>query len=115
MILASRESLGDIDVPSLARIAESLHAIRGTPGEFLLSDRLTWLGLLEFLYVREGGDWLDVSECTRINANWGASAAAPVSRLWNLASPVFHDLETARRAVNGHFDTCSRCGNLLET
>ena len=63
---------------------------------------------LERFYVREGGDWLVLSERTRtwkFQPRWISvrGVAAPASRVWNLASPLFYDLATARQSVDGYF------------
>lgn len=59
---------------------------------------------LEYCYVREGGDWIDVSEFAGVAqlAGWGPGGS-PASRLWNVASPLFHDYETACRNVERHW------------
>ncbi len=52
---------------------------------------------LETMYVREGGDWLDVCAAAERIAQagswWGRGGRR--SRLWNLTSPLFHDYATA--------------------
>ena len=63
------------------------------------AERIYLRNAIEHWYVREGGDWIDVSEAAanrHINYKilWGGPGAAP-SRLWNVASPLFHDYQTA--------------------
>jgi len=79
----------------------SLEAVYG--GERLLTH-----SLLEHWYVREGGDWLAVNHASQNYWTTGGRTPAGVpSPIWNLFSPLFHDLATARADVDCTFDALS--------
>lgn len=95
MILASKESAEAIDTCGLARRIDEVIGPPQRPVE-LLRGEVVWLHcLLDYIYVRDGGDWLDVSECARRSSMSGN----PPWRIWNLASPLFHDWRTAHDSV----------------
>lgn len=103
MMIAAREPHAQIEVRALADFAAQLQPLPFNPADLFESERLTEHSLLEHCFVRHGGDWLDISECV---FNWpqpyGGTHPAP-TRIWNLASPVFHDLATARRRVDAQY------------
>src|SRR5438046_1086116 len=61
----------------------------------------------EQCFVREGGNWLDVSETSKYSPRW--RTPVPASRLWNLASVVFHHYESASRAIDDVLATFQEC------
>jgi hypothetical protein len=68
---------------------------------------------LETIYAREGGDWLVLSEVPANPPTWSyMPPTAASSTLWNLTSPLFHDLPTARRQVDDSFATLHGCTSL---
>lgn len=73
------------------------------------AERLFYHSLLEHLFVSDGGDWLDVSAAAGLNSGGGAAW-----RGWNLLSPLFRDLATARGRVDRAFEYLSRGANLVE-
>ncbi|MFH1418644.1 MAG: hypothetical protein ABII12_10225 [Planctomycetota bacterium] len=100
MILTAREPHARIDTLALAaQVYEVIGPIE-KPSEFLEGERLRLHALLDHMYVREGGDWLAVSHARMANPY---SSGTPASRLWNLASPLFHDFAAARRRVDDYF------------
>jgi hypothetical protein len=94
MILASRESLAPVDTGALAIEAESIQCF------------------LETVYVREGGDWLAVSDLVKYRAPRAFGAPLAPSRLWNLTSPLFDDLAATRAAVEQHWSMAASCTDL---
>jgi len=98
MVYCVSESAGAIDTHELMLQIDSIEAPGATPGALLEEARLSMQCYLEFVYVREGAGWLSVSDSVSTS---GASGGAPKpSRIWNLASPLFHDLGSARAAVD---------------
>ena len=107
MMYSTSESCGSIDT---LQLAIAVHETFGSvlANELLAEDILMTHAWLEGFYVREDGEWLVLSERPRYAAHaphWGpvAAGSAPASRVWNLASPLFHDLATARKAVDDYF------------
>lgn len=97
----------------IAAFASELDRVMGPelrPQDLCEGERLTLINALEHLYVREGGDWLDVSEAARFARTWmggvpgrlGGGGVAP-RRTWNLLAPVFHNLAEAKRVVEEQF------------
>ena len=80
------------------------------PSDILEGERLCANSALEHLYVREGGDFAAVDEFVRWSngAGWGGGAKRP-SVLWNVLSPLFHDLPTARAAHDAFFTATDTC------
>lgn len=97
-----------------ARIERIIGAPLG-PRKLLEGDRLAALCQMEFLFVREGGQWLDVSETARLY--WrlltGTNTPQAPPRLWNLASPLFHDLPEATRRVERIWAELEGCVDLV--
>ena len=99
--LAAREGSPQVDTALLVREVDSILP------PVLLSVGLakaTWIeahNSIDTYFVRNGGDWLDVSElATGWNAARSAWRGSPQSRtshtrLLNIASPLFHDYATA--------------------
>lgn len=77
------------------------------PADLLEGERLRMHFELECLYVREGGDWLAVSEAAHqyavYRAVWTGVTPNAVSRWWNLTSPLYHSLERARSEIDRRF------------
>jgi hypothetical protein len=71
------------------------------PNELLAGERACESAILDELYVRDGGDWLDVSQAAArtLQALPGGGGVSP-SRLWNLATVLFHDYDSARRRID---------------
>ncbi len=72
---------------------------------------------LESYFVRDGG-WLDVSKYSYRVGPWrNAAGFTPLpsrpSRVWNLLSPVFGDLDQARRDVDERARVLGTCTNLV--
>jgi hypothetical protein len=106
----------DLAVPS-ADLAKRVHAVLGpalAPGELLAGTRIALLARLEAMYVREGGNWLDVSAAVeQISGQWASQwggGGTPPSRIWNLTSPVFHTHEEAAASVHAFFAQLDQAG-----
>jgi len=87
-----------------------------TPENLVTGERLAMHARLEQCYVREGGDWLAVDAAVLSpDRPWVFIRPIPtsVSRVWNVLSPVFHDLGTARSVVDEYFDQFRVCTNLV--
>lgn len=106
IILASREPQPIVDAPSLIREIDTTLDPLSDPPALLDGDRLSFRAALEAIYVREGGDWLAVNRAIEMLGNTGG---APVPRLWNLTSPLFHDHATAAAAVDEVFASLADC------
>ena len=97
--LAAREGFVGGDAVTLANQIEALRGgVEARLDSLSKASRIRDLYRLESYFVRDGGNWMDVSELASLSQamNFGG-AAAPASRLWNLASPLFNDYETARQ------------------
>jgi len=104
MIFAAREPHDRIDIRGFAAEVLDILGPLKSAEEAFAGERLRLHCYLEHVFVREGGNWLDVAALARSAGfnRWRGTTGA--SRLWNLASPLFHDLETARRQVDACFD-----------
>lgn len=100
MIYTSREPHKRIDTVALCRRIDDIVRPVFDPRGQLIGERMNQLNTIERNYVREGGDWLDVSEAAGRDY-WPATPSA-VSRLWNLTSPVFYDWQTALAYMEQH-------------
>lgn len=109
MLRAAGEQHGPLDCLSLAREIDRLIPPEATLSELLEGERLWMHSSLEHVYVRTGGDWLVISEATGFRSSL---AKGPSSRIWNLASPVFHDLATARWRVDKYYSSFSQYNSL---
>lgn len=97
MLFAARESREINNVRALADFVEHLWPTPFNAAEQLEGERLSMHSSLEHDFIREGGDWLDVSEC-EADRVFGTSLSP--SRAWNLTSPLFNNLSTARRRLD---------------
>src|SRR5512142_2656233 len=68
MMLASKESGGPFDARELVRRIDEILGPLPRPAELLRGETLWLHSTLDYVYVREGGDWLDVSESARFVA-----------------------------------------------
>lgn len=114
MRLAAREGIGAVDTAALFRDVDAILAPLESPSRHLEGERLWLHHCLESVFVREGGDWLAVNaaaECAEQGfiaptTNWR------VSRFWNLASPLFHNLATARANLDAYFTSLNVCTDI---
>jgi len=94
---------GSINVREFADLLERMRPSPLIPTEYLAGERFYEQSILEFSYVREGGDWLDISTCAfRMMDSSSAGGSSP-ARLWNLASPIFRDYSTACERLDRSF------------
>jgi len=91
---------GRVESLALAQKVADIVGAEPPPRELVAGERLYWLSVLEHIYVREGRDWLDVSEAAGVVSRFTSMGWAPPSRLWNLTSPVFDGISTARGNVD---------------
>jgi len=116
MMLAAKEMGKAIDTAALAVEIDRIIGPVRQPAALLEPSRIGLHCFLEQWYVREGGDWIDVSELAAV---WGWRLWLPWRpgrkpwRIWNLASPLFYDLATARKLVDDHFAAAAMCSNLV--
>lgn len=97
MMYRSFESQASIDTHALALEIDSVFGSQERLGTLLEDARLSLHCCLEFVYVREDGDWLSIRDAV-VTGPWTRGVAP--SRIWNLTSPLFHALPTARAAVD---------------
>lgn len=113
MVLAAKAG---VVLPDMREFTMNVDQIVGPPRgprELLEATRLSYLALLESIYVREGGDWLDVSETAK---HWTARVGRtipPPSRLWNLASPLFHSFSESQARLEAYWDRAALCDTLV--
>lgn len=89
-----------VDTCSLVAEIDRIRAPEQTARELVAGEYILTMSDMEHFYVREGGNWLDVSAAAAQTATFQRAAPPrPPSRLWNLASPIFHDFPTACRAL----------------
>jgi len=112
MLLTAGEPHGPIDVRVLADLTEGLRPSPFEPAAFLEGERLAIHDRLERMYIREGGDWLDVSNCADFYKEGSGMSPGPVLRIWNLASPLFNDLGQARQHTDNSFEYLKTISNL---
>ncbi|HOB73619.1 MAG TPA: hypothetical protein PKG54_03740 [Phycisphaerae bacterium] len=112
---AARDSLLVLDARALASEVDAHRLKVDRPSQYFEGDRLALHEELEQVYVREGGNWIDVSAMVsrRAPSWWGRTIQAP-SRIWNLTSPVFHTFEEASAYVDSLFESLDRPGNVGE-
>lgn len=113
MMLAARESPAAVDTADLARRIDQIHGPPLLPSQLLRGERIYCHNEIDSMFVREGGDWLVLSEpagrySAALAAAGGGSPGRP-SRLWNLASPLYYDIHTARRTVDHYFASFDAC------
>jgi hypothetical protein len=112
MMLAAREGIVLPDTRDLQIRADRIVGPPRDPREFLEGQRLAALCELEYVFVREGGQWMDVSEMMRVR--YLAAVGTPLHpwRLWNLTSPLFHDLPEATRRAERFWAEGAKCVDL---
>ncbi|MEE8169011.1 MAG: hypothetical protein V3T70_00550 [Phycisphaerae bacterium] len=101
MMRAALEESGAIDSRRLALAIDNFVQPDRPLGDLLEGERLRTHSDIEYIWVRDGGDWIDISEHARL-FNWGVRGAGP-SRIWNLASPLFHRESTVRARLDNAF------------
>lgn len=109
---AARDGTEDLHVREMASEVDAHRLKVDRPSGYFEGDRIALHAQLEQCYVREGGNWMDVSQMVATNwfGRWRTGNSAP-SRIWNLASPVFHTLEEARSYVDNLFTSLDRPGS----
>ncbi len=114
MMLAAPLAAGRLDVAALAREVDAVLGPPPRPRDILASEHILMQSYLEEIYVREGGDWMDVSAAAGgLMTQMGGPNSSPPSRLWNLLSPLFHSLPEARRRIDRHFARYDACTDLV--
>ncbi len=115
MMLAAPRTGGRVDVSILAREVDAILGPPPRPRDILAGEYVMLRHFLEKVFVREDGDWIDVSEAAASSASsrWGRSGARP-SRWWNLLSPLFHNLPEAQRRLDRHFGQYDACTDLVQ-
>jgi len=113
MMRAARESFAAVDTEDLARQIDRIQGPQQPPSQLLMGERIYCHNEIDSMFVREGGDWLVLTEpagrySAALAATRGGSPGRP-SRLWNLASPLYYDIHTARRTVDHYFTSFDAC------
>ncbi|NLX21429.1 MAG: hypothetical protein GXY55_07115 [Phycisphaerae bacterium] len=114
MRLAVIEGIGEVDTAALFRDVDAILAPLEPPSQVLEGERLWLHHCLESAFVREGGDWLAVGTAAE-SAYWGVGSPptdSQVCRLWNLTSPLFHNLATARANVDAYIASLNVCTDI---
>lgn len=95
-----------IDSRAWAGEVDRITGPRLAVGTFTEGDRLVNQHLLESVYVTEDkGGWLSVKALSGLyGTNLTGGGNISVSPWWNLASPVFHDLDTAQAEHDAYYD-----------
>lgn len=110
MILTAVDERPQVDSLSIAIEIDGILGPARSAEYCIQGQRLHELHLIETWYVREGGNWLALSEWVGRTSRFG-----PASSGWNLASPVFYSISDARANVERHskthvaFDNLVRC------
>lgn len=113
-LLAARETTASIPVREIADFIEQLRPTPYRAKDYLNGNRLLELSLLEYRFVRERGDWLDLSETVYYWPDpYNGTPVRPI-RAWNLASFLFHDVDEARRRVEWEDDHISAISNCAD-
>lgn len=103
MGLAAREGAILEDVCALAREVDAIVEPFSYPSRLAAAERIYERNCIDFHFIREGGDWIDVSELA-VGHGYGhgraSSYSTPISRYWNVASPLFHDYAAACQNVD---------------
>lgn len=114
ILCSASQMSGRINVREFADLLEQVRPSPHDPMSYLEGERFYERSILEFSYVREGGDWLDVSECAfQMMDSWGVGNNAP-TRWWNLTSPIFRDYSSACHRLNSAFDRLRSIRTLSE-
>ncbi len=100
MVYTSREPHSRIDTLAFAKKVNDILGPVETLGQTYEGERLRLHSFLEQMYVRDDGNWLAVSHTCMAGPY---PSGTPSPRLWNLASPLYYDLATARRCVDDYF------------
>lgn len=94
MMIQASEPHGPLDIAALARrIDETLGPLL-PPLQLLSGERMRDLNYVETVFVREAGNWLNVSAVAEQYSTVAMGMTPPnarPSRLWNLFSPLFYD------------------------
>ncbi|HSW44167.1 MAG TPA: hypothetical protein VLM89_01185 [Phycisphaerae bacterium] len=110
MMMASRETLDPLDTASMVRRIDEILGPVPPADRLLAGERIEAQHTVESVYVRQGGDWLVVSEVAKYrNAGLGMILPGNPSRLWNLFSPLYHDIHTARDCVDRCYASLKAC------
>jgi len=113
MGLVAREGCVLADTATLARQIDAIRGdVVGLP-KMVDAARIWERCQLEYCFVRDGGNWVDVSSLANMAriGQWGRTAGS-ASRLWNVASPLFHDYETACRNVERYWAVAATRNNM---
>jgi hypothetical protein len=117
MMIQASEPHGPLDTAALARRIDETLGSLPPPSKLLAGERFHDLNYIETVFVREGGNWLNVSAVAEEYSNsirlmlMNPPGARP-SRLWNLFSPLFHDIETAKSEVNRYYPSLDACTDI---
>lgn len=112
MLLTAGEPHEPIEVRALAALVDELRPSPFEPAAYLKGERLFMHDQLERMFVREGGDWLDVSACAGVLKYFYEMPPGSVPRLWNLASPLFNNLGQARQHLDNSFYYLTTLSNI---
>ncbi len=114
MLLAAREGMGDVDTAALLREVDAILGPLEPPSQLLAGEHLWMHHYLESVFVQEGGDWLAVNAAAAYSywGSGGSPSGQRVSRLWNLTSPLFHDLATSRANVDTYIASLNVCTDI---
>ncbi|GMU24447.1 MAG: hypothetical protein AMXMBFR13_45210 [Phycisphaerae bacterium] len=115
LMLALQEGEGSLDSLQLADKMAEILGPELTPRQRLAGERIASQCDLESVFVRRGRGWLDVSEMVRMrSASFGIwpPPAGGTSRVWNLASPLFHGFEEASQKMERLYTEAERCTHL---
>jgi len=108
MIYASAEGTAVADTAALAAAVDGIVASPLPVGAVLEGERLHLLAHLDRVYVAEPQGWLSIADAVAADAWRGVTP----SRLWNLASPLFHDRASATAGVQRFVDASARLDDL---
>ncbi len=114
--LAAREGMGTVDTAALLREMDAILGPLQPPSQLMEGERLWMHHYMESVFVQEAGDWLVVNAVS--DQPWGSWLSGGVansgsaSRVWNLTSPLFHNLASARANVDTYFTSFDVCADL---
>jgi len=94
IVLAARETTFPVPSIELTSEIDALMAMPTTPKDIVEGERLYTHYQIDSLFVKDGGDWLDISAF--VQSSWSGRSA---SRIWNLASPLFHGRDEVTQKV----------------
>ena len=104
MMYCASEAAAPIDTDALMQEVDKSYPPDDMPSAILAEVHLLMHCYLESIYVRQGRGWLSISDYVSSNP-WGRQRRP--SRIWNLASPLFHNLATSRSAVDRYIAAAS--------